>query len=641
MAFFSGFFDFSMLSPSMVCERSTFRCLFSRDDARSTANDVRPPVEEPLGSPSLVDKTGIAPRLTFRLDSPNTFAEAAPLKSRKGTPRNADSFLKDDSAEPRRITLTPNILRDDGSSISSLEKTRSTSFESLEKTTSPPEKTKDEKKKKEKKQGGMLSGLFKSKKKDKKNKDDENAASEAEKVSGEISRLSSGQSSPTLERNTSFADKKGKLQKSPSMSTASINTVVSSVREAPMQKQQVQSPRIQQQQQQPEPQRALSPPQQEETHPTHFFAELEGSQVAYEAPTGHEDQIRDIQSRQSTHSPDQPIQSSSSMSAITTAIANKIKHNSDEPRRVKAKKSKTRVELDDFDDIDEDDNDNEEEKINAERLSESPVEITHNTFMHGTEVVHIPTNMDLDDDNSTRGEHTPNEQVSEEEGRSSSPSMLDMPTESESFEAAAPPVAELKRRSGTDSDITDDDPTPVPSKPQSPDTTTFQHSPGLPNLQQSPTAPPARQAPYPPPRQVQPDEEPRTITPQNAQRPQSSLSTTSTAPSPSPSPSPVSVSSKETTASWSNASLRAWLDGGEGNDIRDMLVVIHDKSDVVPVSNDHPLMKGLWDEERNACGKMMGELDELLGGWLGRKKDKTEKSEMPGAPNVDVGAVGA
>lgn len=621
----------------------------SSDDARSTANDVRPPVEEPLGSPSLVDKTGIAPHLTFRLDSPNMFAEAAPLKSRKGTPRNADSFLRDDSAEPRRITLTPNILRDDGSSISSLEKTRSTSFESLEKTMSPPEKTKEEKKKKEKKQGGMLSGLFKSKKKDKKNKDEENAASEAEKVSGEIARMSSGQSSPTLERNTSFADKKGKLQKSPSVSTASINTVVSSVREAPMQKQQVQSPRIQQQQhqqqpqpqpqQQPEPQRALSPPQQEEIHPTHFFAELEGSQVAYEAPTGHEDQIRDIQSRQSTRSPDQPIQSSSSMSAITTAIANKIKHNSDEPRRVKAKKSKTRVELDDFDDLDEDDN--EEEKTNGERLSESPVEITHNTFMHGTEVVHIPTNMDVDDDdNSTRGEHTPNEQGSEEEGRSSSPSMLDMPTESEPFEAAAPPVAELKRRSETGSDITDDDPTPVPSKPQSPNTTTFQHAPGLPNLQQSPTPPPARQAPYPPPRPVQQGEE-RTTTPQNAQRPHSSLSTTSTAPSPSPSPSPASVSSKETTASWSNASLRAWLDGGEGNDIRDMLVVIHDKSDVVPVSNDHPLMKGLWDEERNACGKMMGELDELLGGWLGRKKDKTGKSEMPGAPNADVGPVGA
>ncbi len=36
-------------------------------------------------------------------------------KSRKGTLRNTDSFFKDDSVETRKITLTPNILRDDSS----------------------------------------------------------------------------------------------------------------------------------------------------------------------------------------------------------------------------------------------------------------------------------------------------------------------------------------------------------------------------------------------------------------------------------------------------------------------------------------------------------------------------------------------
>lgn len=50
-----------------------------------------------------------------------------------------------------------------------------------------------------------------------------------------------------------------------------------------------------------------------------------------------------------------------------------------------------------------------------------------------------------------------------------------------------------------------------------------------------------------------------------------------------------------------------------------MLVVIHDKSNVTPVAADHPLMQGLWAEERNACGRMMGELDELLGGFLGKR----------------------
>jgi hypothetical protein len=34
-------------------------------------------------------------------------------RSRNGTLRNTDSFFKDDTAEPKKISLTPNLLRDD------------------------------------------------------------------------------------------------------------------------------------------------------------------------------------------------------------------------------------------------------------------------------------------------------------------------------------------------------------------------------------------------------------------------------------------------------------------------------------------------------------------------------------------------
>ena len=68
-----------------------------------------------------------------------------------------------------------------------------------------------------------------------------------------------------------------------------------------------------------------------------------------------------------------------------------------------------------------------------------------------------------------------------------------------------------------------------------------------------------------------------------------------------------------------------------------MLVVIHDKSDVTPVQRDHPLMKGLWDDERMACGKMMGELDGLLSKWLGKKKKSEGRRELPTLQNnVDI-----
>lgn len=43
--------------------------------------------------------------------------------SRKGTPRNTDSFFKDDNAETKKINLTPSLLRDDssGSAVRSIE----------------------------------------------------------------------------------------------------------------------------------------------------------------------------------------------------------------------------------------------------------------------------------------------------------------------------------------------------------------------------------------------------------------------------------------------------------------------------------------------------------------------------------------
>jgi len=645
----------------------------SSDDTRSTVKDVNPPNDEPLGSPTLVDRTGIVP---LSKPSPSQVAydraEAAPLKSpsRKGTPRNTDSFLKDDSSEPRRITLTPNILRDDNSSQSSLEKTRSSSFEAPEKSATPLEKTKEDKKKKEKKQG-MLSGLFKSKKKDKKGKEEDGLV-DSEKVSSELSRNTSGQSTPIHERDTSVVERKGKLQKGqPVAINTSTITVVSQASPkqpllSPIQSQQPQAQPPPQQEPPPPPQeqsrpqqRPMSPQSPREEHPSHFFAELEGSQVSFEAPTGQEDYMRDTQSRQSTHSPEpyqqQPtvLQQSSSMAALT-AITNRIRpgSNSDEPRRQKVKKAKTRVELDDFDNLSEE----EEDQERRERLSESPVDIANGTFMHGTEVVHIPVDLEHDRNVPEQSKRTYDTRVSNDGGRPGGPSMLDTSMDSEFHEPRDrnktlmhPGISNSSFTSNV-SDITDDDPTPTHSKPQSP-SLVLQHHPGLPNLQQTPTHPPAESAPFPPvaqPRQPPLQTENLTATATgNATRlsPHRDDSTSSTASTsiqdnPSPSSSTASTASKDTNGSFSSASLRAWLDGGEGNDIRDMLVVIHDKSNVTPVQRDHPLMKGLWDDERMACGKMMGELDGLLSKWLGKKKKSGGRSETP-TPQNGVGIVEA
>ncbi|KAJ5147288.1 glycoside hydrolase family 5 protein [Penicillium atrosanguineum] len=105
--------------------------------------------------------------------------EPAVSRSRNGTVRNTDSFFKDDTAEPKKISLTPNLLRDESNSNNNSNnsllnewKDGRGSFESIEKASSSQEKlSKDDKKRKDKKPG-MLSGLFKRGKKNKSTDED-------------------------------------------------------------------------------------------------------------------------------------------------------------------------------------------------------------------------------------------------------------------------------------------------------------------------------------------------------------------------------------------------------------------------------------------------------------------------------------
>ncbi|KAK2755080.1 hypothetical protein FQN54_006609 [Arachnomyces sp. PD_36] len=114
-------------------------------------------------------------------------------RSRNGVVRNTDSFFKDDSVETKKISLTPNLLRDDSNgteaSGGSAELKGRASLESVEKALSAGDKNKEDKKRKEKK-SNMLSGLFKRKDKKNKSNDDEYEEFDRDKVSEESSRSS-------------------------------------------------------------------------------------------------------------------------------------------------------------------------------------------------------------------------------------------------------------------------------------------------------------------------------------------------------------------------------------------------------------------------------------------------------------------
>lgn len=78
--------------------------------------------------------------------------------------------------------------------------------------------------------------------------------------------------------------------------------------------------------------------------------------------------------------------------------------------------------------------------------------------------------------------------------------------------------------------------------------------------------------------------------------------------------------SNSATPTWSDASLRAYLE--DDGEIRDLLVVVHDKTGV-KARKDHPVVKNLYKEENRKLGEISTRLDGLLGDYLARKSKKS------------------
>ena len=71
--------------------------------------------------------------------------------------------------------------------------------------------------------------------------------------------------------------------------------------------------------------------------------------------------------------------------------------------------------------------------------------------------------------------------------------------------------------------------------------------------------------------------------------------------------------------SWSDASLRTYLE--DDTDIRDLLIVVHDKSNIKPAGPDHPIVVNLCKEEYRKLGEMSTRLDGLLNDWWARRSN--------------------
>ncbi|CAM1510013.1 Fc.00g003480.m01.CDS01 [Cosmosporella sp. VM-42] len=69
---------------------------------------------------------------------------------------------------------------------------------------------------------------------------------------------------------------------------------------------------------------------------------------------------------------------------------------------------------------------------------------------------------------------------------------------------------------------------------------------------------------------------------------------------------------------WDDAKLRAFFD--EGEHVRDLLVVVYDKTAVTPAGKDHPVAGGLFREQNAKLAEITTQLDNMLGDWLARKQ---------------------
>ncbi|PKS13310.1 hypothetical protein jhhlp_000081 [Lomentospora prolificans] len=80
----------------------------------------------------------------------------------------------------------------------------------------------------------------------------------------------------------------------------------------------------------------------------------------------------------------------------------------------------------------------------------------------------------------------------------------------------------------------------------------------------------------------------------------------------------VTATSTTSTSTWNDSKLRAFFDAG--SDIKDMLVVVYDKTDVAPAGPDHPIVGSLFREQNAKLAEITTQLDNMLGDWLARKQ---------------------
>ncbi len=488
--------------------------------------------------------------------------------------RNTDSFFKDDTAEPKKISLTPNLLRDDsstgsGRSSDSREKTNNNQemLDQTEKTNLVTEKIKDDRKKKDKKlekKTGMLSGLFK--RKDKRLKVDEATGGVVARPDGDVlgSTLSpiGTQSLSTQEQLVKRQGSNGKLvQSTPSGLTTPLSGPSNLPNGTARPLMEVPQPTVMR----PKPPGAF---------PSESTIKTVGGPEAESAPEVQSRQTLSVQTPRTDSTErrgESPQVESKREGGILSPFTTLLSSASSEPQQEKLKKAKERMGLDD-------DSSPEPEATSTKPFNDVPVYSIDDMRQPPERPAPDPARSDWSFSRS-------NELVSPIEG----PSRSD-------FQPPSLIIDTSPRKERSISPIS-------PSTPDGGAVESFRM-----------------------PLEVESKSSTETSSYSITTGPESLANDTASSPSIAPAPAtPPPVETAYPT--WNDASLRAYLDEGSNSDVKDLLVLVHDKTGVVPVRHDHPIMMDLgFHVQKQQLNDISKRLDGLLNGFLARKGDTKSKT---------------
>jgi hypothetical protein len=425
-----------------------------------------------------------------------------PKKTSDGTVR--DSFFKDDTVETKKITLTPNLLRDDNTPRASSESIQPRPRPSLDKLDKDG-LLKDDKKKKDKKdkdkKPSAIRNFFSRKDKKRNSEDDEDSLGK-----------------PSLDVGPDGQDRE--LEDEPPSPT-----------ENKLGGPQRQSSKLQKQQPRTEPSPTRKPTGPTSTQPSG----LDLASFLTDAKVNNVDNVPPATMRVTDSTPDSSLQKPSrekspkgEKSAISKSIA--AWSQSSESRPQKVTKSKSRAELDDFD---------EEEEVAPEPTRTAPApEEAQNLRQQAR-----PNLTSGYGDNYT----------------TSSQSSSSQQTERAAPAASTPPGQRKERLSESPvqvSPVNSNNPPPlmVDTSSQEEENSSLRSTPS--------------------PVMIEHEDG-------HMHGKQDSITT--------------STSATTANSTWNDTNLRAFFDSG--SDIRDLLMVVYDKTDVTPAGPDHPVVGTLFKEQ--------------------------------------------